>query len=170
MKPCFITSNNTTQKFILFFLTPSDKRLNRHQFTVACVRLSVALGFFGTHLADTLENFRCLWMWMWTNTQAQFVSYFMNHDTSISENAGLNMADQLFLNMVLQHEHCHRQIDDCCESKRSIQTLLNVIKYHSQILQIIYDAFQHLLLFLLLEILWLFSAPVEHKHLLFTSE
>jgi len=42
--PCFVTSNNTTQKFILFFLMLSDERLNRHQFTVACVRRSVALG------------------------------------------------------------------------------------------------------------------------------
>jgi len=62
MNPCFITRNNTTQKFILLFWIPSDKRLNRHQFTVACVRRSVALGVFGTHLADTLKNFRCSWV------------------------------------------------------------------------------------------------------------
>jgi len=62
MNPCFLASNNTTQKFILFFSIASDDRLNRHQFTVACVRRSVALGVFWTHLADILENFRCLWM------------------------------------------------------------------------------------------------------------
>jgi len=44
MNPRFITSNNMTQKFVLMFSILSDKRLNRHQFTVACVRQSVALG------------------------------------------------------------------------------------------------------------------------------
>jgi len=65
-----------------------------------------------------------------TNTQAQFVSYFTNRDTSVSENAGLNLADPLLPFAALQHKHRYRHIDDRCESERIIQTLLNVIKYH----------------------------------------
>ena len=60
-------------------------------------------------------------------------------------------SDPLLPYAPLQHEHYHRQIDDCCESEHTIQTLLNVAAYHFQILQIIYDKFQHLLLLLLLQ-------------------
>jgi len=60
MNPCFITSNNMTQIFILFFSIPSDKRLNRHASIHCCLCSSDSC--FGTHLADTLENFRCSWM------------------------------------------------------------------------------------------------------------
>ena len=127
--PCFITSNNTTQKFISFFSIPSDKSLTGVN--------SLLLVFVGQLLWDSPGRYfgkfqmlvdDCLNR---ANTQAQFVSYFTNRDTSISENAGLNLADPLLPYVALQRKHHHRHIDDRCESEFSIQTLLNVINYHS---------------------------------------
>jgi len=126
--PCFITRNNTTQKFILFFSLPSDKRLTGIN--------SLLLVFVGQLLWNPSGRYfgkfqmlvyDCLNR---TNTQAQFVSYFTNRDTSISENAGLNLADPLLPFAALQHKHRHWHIHNCCESEFIIQTLLNVIKYH----------------------------------------
>jgi len=73
MNPCFITSNNTTQKFILFFLIPSDKKLTGIN--------SLLLVFVGQLLWDSSGRYfgkfqmlvdDCLNR---TNTQAQFVRY-----------------------------------------------------------------------------------------------
>ena len=66
------------------------------QASIRCCLCS-SVSCFETHLADTLDNFQtlvddCLNR---TNTQAQFVLYFTNRDTSINENAGFNLADVL---------------------------------------------------------------------------
>jgi len=106
MSPCFIMSNNTTQKFILFFSIPSDKRLTGIN--------SLLLVFGGQlHWDSSGKYFGKFQMLVddclnRTNTQAQFVSYITNRDTSISENAGLNLADPLLPFAALQHKHRHR--------------------------------------------------------------
>ena len=86
INPCFITSNNnTTQKFILFFSIPSNKRLTGIN--------SLLLVFVGQLLWDPYGRYfgkfqtlvdDCLNR---TNIQAQFVRYFTNRDTSINEHA-----------------------------------------------------------------------------------
>jgi len=121
LNPRFITSNNTTQKFILFFSIPEWQETNKHQFTVACVRRSVALGPIWQILCKISDASGWLSQQnQQSNTQAQFVSYFTNRDASISENAGLNLAHLLLPFVALQHKHHHRHIDDRCESERTI--------------------------------------------------
>ena len=94
---CFITSYRLIRlrNSFFFFSIPSDKRLTGINSLLLVFRRSVALRTIWQILwkiSDTLVD-DCLNR---TNSQAQFVRYFTNRDTSsINENAGFNLADVL---------------------------------------------------------------------------